>query len=100
MKLFGRFAVKETLFGVASVLVLVLLLVPSYGQQETDPSWYDPWAGPSPVVARFVQPRVVQPVKPQLVSAPVLDQHKKQTLKRAPRTIASLRQVKSGDVKR
>jgi len=43
---------------------------------------------------------VVQPVKPQLVSAPVLDQHKKQTLKRAPRTIASLRQVKSGDVKR
>jgi hypothetical protein len=95
MKLFRRFAVRETLFGAVSVLVL--LLVPSYGQQETDPSWYDPWAGPSPVVARYVQPRVAQPVKPKPVRARVLDQHKKPILKREPRMMASARNM---DVKR
>ena len=30
---------------------LMLLLVPAYGQQEMNPTWYDPWAKPSPAIA-------------------------------------------------
>ena len=41
MTLFRRFVLYETLLGMMTVL---MLLTPSYGQQETDPSWYDPWA--------------------------------------------------------
>ena len=41
MTLFRRFVLYETLLGMMTVL---MLLTPSFGQQETDPSWYDPWA--------------------------------------------------------
>ena len=41
MILFRRFVLYETLLGMMTVLIL---LTPSYGQQEIEPSWYDPWA--------------------------------------------------------
>jgi hypothetical protein len=47
----------------ASVAVLfgamvTILLVPAYGQQEVDPTWYDPWAAPNMLVVHSSQPAV------------------------------------------
>jgi hypothetical protein len=39
-----------------SVMVTTLLL-PAYGQQEVDPTWYNPWAAPSTVVGHSSQSR-------------------------------------------
>lgn len=38
--------------------VMVTTLLPAYGQQEVNPTWYDPWPGPNAAVARSSQPRV------------------------------------------
>jgi hypothetical protein len=32
------------------VIVVLVLLVPAYCQQEIDPAWYDPWAAPNKTV--------------------------------------------------
>jgi len=37
---------------------MVMTLLPAYGQQEVDPTWYDPWAAPNTVVVQSSQPRV------------------------------------------
>jgi hypothetical protein len=41
--------------------VMVTTLLPAYGQQEVNPTWFDPWPGPSAAVAqssaRSPQPR-------------------------------------------
>ena len=42
------------LFGV----MVTTLLLPAYGQQEVDPTWYNPWAVPNTVVVHSSQPRV------------------------------------------
>jgi hypothetical protein len=35
-----------------------VLLLPAYGQQEVDPTWYNPWAAPNTAVVQSSQPRV------------------------------------------
>jgi hypothetical protein len=39
--------------------ILTILLLPAYGQQEVDPTWYDPWAAPHAAVAYPSQPPAV-----------------------------------------
>jgi len=34
------------------------LLLPAYGQQEVDPTWYNPWAASNTTVVHSSQPRV------------------------------------------
>jgi hypothetical protein len=48
-------ALNAVLWGAPATL---MLLVPAaYGQQEVDPTWYDPWAAPHKVVTQPAQPR-------------------------------------------
>jgi hypothetical protein len=58
---FRGFLLHETLLGAISVLVL---LSSSNGQQETEPSWYDPWAKTTattaPVKRTTVHPMISQ----------------------------------------
>src|SRR5260370_4303770 len=35
--------------------IFTILLLPAYGQQEVDPTWYDPWAGPTTAVVHPAQ---------------------------------------------
>lgn len=39
--------------------IFTILLLPAYGQQEVDPTWYDPWAAPSTAAVPVVQPSAV-----------------------------------------
>jgi len=39
--------------------IFTILLLPAYGQQEVDPTWYDPWAAPHAAVAYPSQPPAV-----------------------------------------
>jgi len=48
-----RWASSAMLFGAMAVT----FLLPAYGQQEVDPSWYNPWAAQNPVVAHSGQPQ-------------------------------------------
>src|SRR5260370_36388437 len=41
----------DMLFGA----IFTILLLPAYGQQEVDPTWYDPWAGPTTAVVHPAQ---------------------------------------------
>jgi O-methyltransferase involved in polyketide biosynthesis len=43
MKLSRKVALHAALLGATALT----LLVPAYAQQETDPTWYDPWAKPA-----------------------------------------------------
>jgi len=36
--------------------IFTILLLPAYGQQEVDPTWYDPWAAPTTAVVHPSQP--------------------------------------------
>lgn len=45
-------AISATLFGV----MVTTWLLPAYGQQEVDPTWYNPWPEPR-VVVHSSQPR-------------------------------------------
>lgn len=38
--------------------IFTILLLPAYGQQEVDPTWYDPWA-PNTVAVNSAQPATV-----------------------------------------
>jgi len=43
------------------------MVVPAFGQQETDPTWYDPWA---PVLVKpATQPRTQAPVTKKEIKA-------------------------------
>ncbi|MGB9236757.1 MAG: hypothetical protein WCC04_20300 [Terriglobales bacterium] len=35
--------------------IFVMFLIPAYGQQEVDPTWYDPWAPPKAAVVQTAQ---------------------------------------------
>jgi hypothetical protein len=35
--------------------LLTILLLPAYGQQEVDPTWYDPWVAPNAAVIQSAQ---------------------------------------------
>jgi hypothetical protein len=39
--------------------IFTILLLPAYGQQEVDPTWYDPWAAPNTAVVHPSQPPAV-----------------------------------------
>jgi hypothetical protein len=90
MKLLNQCMVKETLFGAMSVL---LLMVACSAQQETDPSWYDPWANPNPAAARTAQGYAAHAPNPQVVRAKAMDAPKKPVDKRAPRRVATVKPV-------
>jgi len=47
------FVLKATLLG-----AMVVPALGAYGQQEIDPTWYDPWAVHAKVVVAAAQPRV------------------------------------------
>ena len=32
------------------------MVLPAFGQQEVDPTWFDPWAPPSPAVVQSAKP--------------------------------------------
>jgi hypothetical protein len=48
-------AFSAMLFGA----IFTILLLPAYGQQEVDPTWYDPWAAPNTAVVHSSQPPAV-----------------------------------------
>ena len=48
-------AFSAMLFGA----IFTILLLPAYGQQEVDPTWYDPWAAPNTTVVHPPQPPAV-----------------------------------------
>jgi len=35
-------------------------LLPAYGQQDVDPTWFNPWAPPAPAVAQTAQPQAAK----------------------------------------
>ena len=39
--------------------IFTILLLPAYGQQEVDPTWYDPWAASTTAVVHPAQPAAV-----------------------------------------
>lgn len=39
--------------------IFTILLLPAYGQQEVDPTWYDPWATSTTAVVHPAQPAAV-----------------------------------------
>jgi hypothetical protein len=39
--------------------IFTILLLPAYGQQEVDPTWYDPWAAPNTAVVPPSQPAAI-----------------------------------------
>lgn len=39
--------------------IFTILLLPAYGQQEVDPTWYDPWAAPNTAVVPPSRPPAV-----------------------------------------
>jgi hypothetical protein len=51
-------------FALLALMTLPTMVVPAFGQQETDPTWYDPWA-----------PVLVKPATPQ--QAPVVKKETK-----------------------
>jgi hypothetical protein len=54
------FTLKVVLLGAMAV---PMLFVSAYGQQEVDPTWYDPWASPSKPVAQTVVKADPKPAK-------------------------------------
>jgi hypothetical protein len=48
-------AFSAMLFGA----IFTILLLPAYGQQEVDPTWYDPWTAPNAAVVQPSQPPAV-----------------------------------------
>jgi hypothetical protein len=49
--------------------VFTILLLPAYGQQEVDPSWYDPWATPGMASIHPSQSAAAVSPSPAAVSA-------------------------------
>jgi hypothetical protein len=43
-----------TLFG---AMVTTTLLCPAYGQQDVDPTWYNPWAASNTTAVQTTQPK-------------------------------------------
>jgi len=65
--------------------MMLPMLVPAFGQQETDPTWYDPWASQivRPVVAKA--PEAQKQPKANVVAA-TQPKVKKQLKAQAPRS--------------
>jgi hypothetical protein len=39
--------------------ILSILMLPAFGQQEVDPTWYDPWIAPNATAVNLAQPPAV-----------------------------------------
>jgi hypothetical protein len=59
--------------------IFTILLLPAYGQQEVDPTWYDPWAAPTAAAVHPAQPPAVLHASP----APLTTHQYRQTVKSA-----------------
>ena len=57
--------------------IFTILLLPAYGQQEVDPTWYDPWAAPNAAVVHPAQP----PAVVHLSQSPVATHRCQQTVR-------------------
>lgn len=90
MKFFKKFRRNETLL---ATLTLLMLLVPAYAQQEMDPTWYNPWAKPSPAVAAHAKPRKAHRVNSRLRTSRTSDSLKKGDTKST--SLAAVRPIKS-----
>jgi hypothetical protein len=75
----GSRNIRPRRFLVLIAMLFGVLLLPAYGQQEVDPTWYNPWAAPTPAVAHSSQsraamhrhPRTVKPVSSARVAGKV-----------------------------
>jgi hypothetical protein len=65
MSRFQTFLLKAALVGAIAAPVLA---IPSFAQQEVDPTWYDPWATLSPA-ARLVPSAPAPSTTPKLAHA-------------------------------
>jgi hypothetical protein len=74
MKPIRCFLLNTAILGAMSV---PMLLVPSYGQQEIDPTWHDPWAVTTPAAAQSAP----IPAKAQAKNLPAKERSKKQVRK-------------------
>jgi hypothetical protein len=57
--------------------IFTIFLLPAYGQQEVDPTWYDPWAAPIAAVVHPAQP----PAAVHLSQSPVSTHRYQQTVR-------------------
>jgi hypothetical protein len=84
MKTSPALRIARTLVVNAALLLAIacwMLCVPAYGQQEVDPSWYNPWPEPAKEIASFSRPRAAKDKVPAKVSS---DLSKKRTGKLRP----------------
>ena len=49
--------------------IFTILLLPAYGQQEVDPTWYDPWVSPNTAVVHPQPPAVVHSSQPSATTS-------------------------------
>ena len=78
MKLTRNFLLNAALL---QALTIPMLLVPSFAQQEIDPTWHDPWAITTPAVARPAQTPVASTQKTHPANSRDLAAHKQPALK-------------------
>jgi hypothetical protein len=81
MKFFKKSRVNEALL---AALTMVMLIVPAFAQKETDPTWFDPWAKPSPAVAAKATLRKVRPANSRLKSLQAPEARKREIRALAP----------------
>jgi hypothetical protein len=94
MKFFKKVRLNEALL---AALTLLLLLVPAYAQQEMDPTWYDPWAKPSPAVAAHGKLPKARQANSRLRNSPTSDSRKREAAKLVP--LAAIKPVKSATLR-
>jgi hypothetical protein len=65
--------------------IFTILLLPAYGQQEVDPTWFDPWIAPNAAVVHPAQP----PAVVHTTQSPVATRRYQQTVRSASATAES-----------
>ena len=73
MKLSRVIVLKAALLG---AMALPMLFVPAYGQQEIDPTWYDPWPAATKTVAQPGPAKSADLKYHRKVNAASVQQHK------------------------
>jgi hypothetical protein len=73
MKLSRVIALKATLLG---AMALPMLMVPAYGQQEIDPTWYDPWPAATKTAAQPTAAKAADSKNHRKVTAASVQQRK------------------------
>jgi hypothetical protein len=87
--------------------IFTILLLPAYGQQEVDPTWYDPWVAPSSVApssggSSLAAPNtaVVPPSQPPATvhsSQPPVATHRDQQMARSVSSTPATGKLRGGD---